>query len=338
MTKKHNNLKRIVRRSLEELRATYEIAKMTSLTGAFVTLVAKVDIQRMNRNGYHETDAIRKRLKKKHEVMLSYFERQFASFLEQYDFDRHLPDCDPGLRDRIWLCWWQGEENAPELVKACTSSVCKNKDEHTVTVITEANYKEYVRIPEWVEEKYRKGIISKTHFSDLLRFFLLAEYGGIWLDASIYCTSQCFDNILNAPIWSIKRPGYNYISVASGYFATYSFACQYEHRRLFMIVRDFLLEYWRNNNILIDYLMLDYLIVLAQKKDKSTKEVMENVVPNNPACDELLKVLDKPFDECLWEQMKKETFLFKLTWKKEFPESVDGIETFYGRMKSGTLL
>ena len=260
MAKKHNNLKRIVRRSLEELRATWEIAKTTSLTGAIVTLLAKVDIQRMNRNGYHETDAMKKRLKKKHEVMLTYFERQFTPFLEQYDFDRPLPDCDPNLRDRIWLCWWQGEENAPELVKACIKSVRQHRGEHTVTVITEENYKDYVDIPEGIVNKYRKGIISRTHFSDLLRFFLLAEYGGVWLDASMYCASACFGYIFSSPVGSIKRPEDNNISVAAGYFATYSFACQHEYRHMFAAVRDFLVEYWSKNDLLVDYLMLDYFM------------------------------------------------------------------------------
>ena len=320
MAIRHNNLKRILRRSLEELQATVEIAKTTSLQGAAITLLAKVDIQRMNRNGYQITEHIKNRLIKKHQVMLEYFEKRFGAFFCGYDFDSPLPDCDKKMRDRIWLCWWQGEENASDLVKACMASVRKNAGEHIVTIITEENYKSYVSMPAWIEEKYRSGIISRTHFSDLLRFFLLAEYGGVWLDASICCVKECFSDILKEPIWSIKRPHYNHISVASGFFATYSFACQYEYRWVFAAIRDFLIDYWREKDILIDYLMLDYLIALILRNNQKVANLFRDITANNPKCDELLNILEDPYDAKTWEQMKMETSLFKLTWKQEFSE------------------
>lgn len=33
-----------------------------------------------------------------------------------------------------------------------------------------------------------KGIITNTHFSDLLRIELLINHGGLWLDATTYLT------------------------------------------------------------------------------------------------------------------------------------------------------
>lgn len=52
MTKKHNNLGRIVHRASEEMYATKKIAEVTSWPEAINTFRAKLDIQVMNHNGY----------------------------------------------------------------------------------------------------------------------------------------------------------------------------------------------------------------------------------------------------------------------------------------------
>jgi hypothetical protein len=92
-------ISRIVHRVLEELYATVRIARKTSVKGALTTFLAKVDIQRMNRNGYQEPPAVRKRLLAKHAVMLDYFEKEFDSFSKTYDYNRPIPEKDPELRE-----------------------------------------------------------------------------------------------------------------------------------------------------------------------------------------------------------------------------------------------
>lgn len=59
----------------------------------------------------------------------------------------------------------------------------------------------------------------------------------------------------------------------------------------FKTILDFLLEYWKKNDILTDYLFLDYIIVLVQKYDKRIKKIFEEIVPNNSECDELFKIM-----------------------------------------------
>ena len=82
----HKSIKRIVHRAMEELNATKKIAEVTSWKDAFVTFVAKLDIQVMNRNGFQEPEAVKRRLQKKHDVMLYYFETKFNAFLKTYNF------------------------------------------------------------------------------------------------------------------------------------------------------------------------------------------------------------------------------------------------------------
>ena len=332
MTKKHNNLGRIVHRASEEMRATKKIVEVASWSEAINTFRAKLDIQVMNHNGYKESDAVRKRLLRKHETVLKYLENKFGDFYAAYDYRAPLPEVDSELKNKIWMCWWQGLDNAPEIVKACVDSVRRNAGNREVILITDKNVKEYVSFPQCILRRYNEGILSKTHISDFLRLELLSRYGGLWLDATFFCAGSLDKSLYSAPLFSIKRPDYLHASVAGGMFANYSLGCDNEHRRVFATIRDYFLKYWEEEQFLVDYLLTDYFIVLAQRHDSYIGQAFKQIKPNNPMCDELLKKLNTPFDANVWESFLATTSLFKLSWKESFRTDVNGSETFYGKL------
>lgn len=104
------------------------------------------------------------------------------------------------------------------------------------------------------------------------------------------------------------------------------------HRRVFAVIRDFYLEYWRRSDRLDDYLLTDYLIVLAQRHDPAIAAAFATIEPNNPRCDDLISLLDKPFDRQVWDDLNSDTRLFKLTWKQEFRALSESRPTFYMRL------
>ena len=338
MAQLHNSIKRLIYRSIEELKSTCDIAKVISLKAALVTFRAKIDIQIMNRNGFKEPESVKNRLMKKHQIMLDFLEDKYKDYWKNYNYTKDLPESDEHLRNKIWICWWQGIDNAPEIVKACVDSIKRYAGKYEVICITEENYKDYVTFPKWVKEKRKQNIISRTIYSDLLRMNLLATYGGIWIDSTFFCISSCFDSYMQLPLWSIKRPDYLHCSVACGYFANYSLGCRYENRWIYKVILDFLYNYWKENDKLIDYLLTDYVIVLAQRHNKEIADVFNKIKPNNTFCDELYKVLEQPYDENVWKEINKDTVLYKLTWKQHFEKEMDGKKTFYGRLIDGTLL
>ena len=140
----------------------------------------------MNRNGYKESEAVKNRLMKKHQIMIDFLEDKFKDYWKNYQLQESIPDCDEKLRNKIWICWWQGIENAPEIVKACVESIKRNAGEYEVIVITDDNCKDYVQFPDWLEGKMENEIFSRTHYSDLLRMSILAKYGGIWIDSTFF--------------------------------------------------------------------------------------------------------------------------------------------------------
>ena len=60
--------------------------------------------------------------------------------------------------EKIFTIWLQGEENAPELVKACFRSVRKNCKQELV-VLDEKTLFDYIKLPDVIMEKRKKGMI-----------------------------------------------------------------------------------------------------------------------------------------------------------------------------------
>ncbi len=161
---------------------------------------------------------------------------------------------------------------------------------------------------------------------------ILAKYGGIWIDSTFFCTGRSFEDYMKLPLWSIKRPDYLHASIASGYFAGYSLGCGYENRWMFAVIRDFLFNYWKECDKLIDYLLVDYAVVISEMHNKEIADAFAKIEPNNTYCDELFKVLGQPYDENIWNRIKQDTVLYKLTWKQSFPKEINGKPTFYGML------
>lgn len=338
MAKKHNNLKRLLHRACEEIQASCDVARSIGIKAAWVTFRAKVDIQIMNHNGFIESESIKNRLLRKHQIMLDFLDGKFRNYWNTYLVEKNIPDYDKKFCDKIWICWWQGLDQAPEIVKACVESIKRNAGGYEIIVITDENCKDYVQFPEWVEMKFKNGNFSRTHYSDLLRMSVLAKYGGIWIDSTFYCTGRSFADYMKMPLWSIKRPDYLNCSVACGYFAGYSLGGSYENRWIFKVIRDFLFNYWKECDKLIDYLLVDYAVVLSQKHVEEIAASFSMIRPNNKNCDELVKVLGQPYDANIWKTICVDTTLYKLTWKQEYPREIDGKPTFYGKLMAGELM
>ena len=89
----------------------------------------------------------------------------------------------------IFVCWLQGEEAMPPVVKACYASIKHFAQNHPVVLITSENLSQWVAIPDHILRKVGEGKITLTHFSDIIRANLIAKYNAIWLDATIYLTA-----------------------------------------------------------------------------------------------------------------------------------------------------
>lgn len=106
-------------------------------------------------------------------------------------------------RPIIWSCWFQGEANAPEIVRKCFSSWRTKNPGWEFRVLDAHNIKHYVDIDDYVDLNHQT--MTAASLSDLVRVLLLNEYGGVWVDATTWC---------NRPLDEWLEP-----AASSGFFA-----------------------------------------------------------------------------------------------------------------------
>ena len=213
--------------------------------------------------------------------------------------------------NKVWWCWLQGEENAPELNKACLASLRENLIDREVIVITEENLFKYIDFPEYITKKYKKGIISRTHFSDLIRIELLTKYGGTWIDSSVYCTE--YNRIFfDKPLFVFQNWKRNNPSViSSSWFITAE-----KDNPILKATKQLLYEYWKKNSFFIDYFLFHFFFTMATEKYKKLWEEIPRYsnIPPHILQFELLS----EFSEERFEEIKKMSSFHKLNQKQDF--------------------
>jgi len=86
---------------------------------------------------------------------------------------------------RIWFMWLQGLDGAPEIVKRCWASWEKYNPDWDLVLLDENNLERHVPVHE-ILGKNREHM-SGAALADVARINLLANYGGVWVDATCFC-------------------------------------------------------------------------------------------------------------------------------------------------------
>lgn len=94
----------------------------------------------------------------------------------------------PPEPERAFTIWYQGEDNAPALVKACFRSMRRHLKQELV-VLDEKTLFDWITLPDYIIKKWKEGKIPHTQFSDICRIELLFQHGGLWFDATDYVTA-----------------------------------------------------------------------------------------------------------------------------------------------------
>lgn len=257
-----------------------------------------------------------KRIKKKYNHLLDNDARSIDDYFHQIEAHSSQKKV---LNNKIWVCWFQGVDNAPPLVKTCIHSLRKIKG-YEVTVITAENWDSYAAIPAFIVEKWQTGKISNTHMSDILRLALLVQHGGLWIDATVlydgdgglpsYFTSSnlfFYSNLLRGDLSSV---GSNWL------------ICAKPDNQMLRLTLYLLYRYWEKNNHAVYYFIFHYFLKLAFDRHPAQWEKLPKVSSVDPhlMCFEL-------FDSATPARIKRmeETSVFhKLSYKLDFSLDKDG--------------
>lgn len=96
---------------------------------------------------------------------------------------------------RIWIFWYQGSVDSTTLIKTCMISWKLHHPDYDVVILNKNNVHRYIHIPLHINPQRQD--ISLQIYANFIRLALLKKYGGIWVDANVYCF-QSLNNWLPA--------------------------------------------------------------------------------------------------------------------------------------------
>lgn len=214
----------------------------------------------------------------------------------------------------IWVCWLQGLEQAPTLVRNCVRSIERHKPQGwQVTVITADNYARYVELPAAVIEKWQQGRISNTHFSDLFRIHVLARHGGCWMDATCLLTAPVPQQILQSELFIFRTHG--------EFAYTFIQSCFMVSRPDHYVMRKWCAAmdaYWAAETMTINYFTLHLMFVALLRSDDTFSRAFSEVIEMSDEPAHLLlyaMMKGAPYSDDLMARATEAAFMQKLTYK-----------------------
>lgn len=135
-------------------------------------------------------------MKKVNRILTDRYKHIIDEEIKSFRKEKRLPSLENYISKIIWSGWLQGPEQAPELVKICCRSQKMSFPDYEQRILTADNYHKWVELPGNIEQKFCEGRIPPALFSDLLRLSVLKRYGGVWMDASVYCSGFSNDRLM----------------------------------------------------------------------------------------------------------------------------------------------
>ncbi len=239
-----------------------------------------------------------------------YLEVQYVPLLQNdpYEIDTNetLPDADT-----IWCCWLQGIENAPAVIQKCVESLKRFK--RKIVIITEDNYSDYISLPDYLIEKKNRGIIDRTHFSDLIRIELLSTRGGTWIDSTVFCSDA---SLMNEVFEKYDLFCYSFAmrDTISPFMLFDNWVLHSRKKsRIIEDTRRLLYMFWEKENYLMHYFLFHLIFAISCRRhiDEMNRIPVFSLEP----CHMLQHEMKEPFDQLRWEQIMKMSGIHKMTYK-----------------------
>ena len=259
-------------------------------------------------------------------ALTDYLIAENQELIEKYRQMETSPQASIGKSAPIWVCWWQGEEQMPELVKQCYNLLRTYCGSHPVKLLTKDNYQQYIKFPPHIIALFHNGTITIPQFSDIMRMYLVSTYGGIWIDSTYWITKPF--EISSEPFVSVKSGNSGDPFIPRGRWSG-NFIGGVKGAKYFSFMYEALINYWNKHDQLINYFLIDYFTLIAYVCFSDVKKQIDSYTrccPNLTTLD-----MNKPYDESQLKSIIEKNNFLKLSWKWELhKQSNDGTPTVYG--------
>lgn len=257
---------------------------------------------------------------------MQYYQRMKKEIYDPVIREEHFEQKQGADGKNVWFCWLQGLENAPDIVKACYKSVQHQlslSGDRKLILITEKNMGDYIELPEYIVEKYKKGVIAPACFSDMIRLELLIRYGGIWTDSTVFWTGNEILNLLDKTDLCMPDKWIFFNGEIMKYDNWWIYAKS--NQLNLRIVQACLYRYWKKYDYQIDYFLFHLFLAI-------TMQDSPDVVANMPyLCVHSAEFLQMHFyqkkNEQVLTSILNTTDFHKLNYKDQPKNSITG--TYY---------
>lgn len=184
--------------------------------------------------------------------------------------------------------------------------------------IVNENYKHYVDFPEYIEEKFQKGQIGMAHFSDLLRISLLAQWGGMWIDATALCTDKkFFEYVSKQPLFVFKQLNLSNQDDPPIIASNWYISCE-TNNPIILLTRNLLYSYWKDHDFAENYFIFHLFFAMACRRYKEEWNSVPTFNNNSPHV--LMFELSSDYTNERWKQLMKMSGIHKLQRYEDYSD------------------
>lgn len=192
---------------------------------------------------------------------------------------------ESSVEDIIWVMWWQGLDVAPKIVKYNVTRLQDVFGKERVIIITKDNYRKYTNVSSELVRKLDQGEITFTLWSDIIRYNLLMNNGGLWVDSTVIVAKNFlrdYKEKIQCDFFSLSNQKKDYRFISYGKWTGW-FIGGKRGLSLFKFVTNFFEEYFSDHKTQYDYYLVDdavrYFYVHNEEFSKLVQSISESWDP-----------------------------------------------------------
>lgn len=170
------------------------------------------------------------------------------------------------MKKIIWTCWFQGREAAPPIVKACLDSWERKNPDWDFRCLDATSIERYIPLRRYID--LDRQSVTAASLSDILRILLLHEFGGTWVDATLFCNralDEWLPDVMTEGFFAFAAPGPGrllsswFLSAEPGHYLVAGWSRRTVH-------------YWTGRQAADEYFWFHHLFGAMCEEDLAAKE------------------------------------------------------------------
>lgn len=195
-------------------------------------------------------------------------------------------------------------------MRACKAEADRLHQSGDIVYLDDSNLGEWIDLPQSAHDIKQ---VSMAAFADVLRFSLLAKYGGIWMDATCMPTQRLQDIypdlIAGSGFFAFNKPGQNDGQMSNWFLASKP------GNYMTIMCRDSLMMYWSLYDRVITYFFMHQMFRHMYRLDGRFHRLWDRTtrMPDNPRA--MNRLLKSEYVESEVEKAMSGSFVHKLSYK-----------------------